>query len=169
MNSEGQGQKHQHQAWCARSDPRMNRALEARLQNPSLSLYACLRMGGFEFPRDEANSVDSDNVTLAQRKNQLNRRLRSYRKRLSQAKAARGSAASASASASGASGDENSEVSPLATLYPPFLCHQELTVGFILSWSNRETKPSFLQLQQVLFNSLQHRGLHLHLRRIYPH
>ena len=68
-------------AFCARSDPRMNRALVARLRDPHLSLFHCLCIGGFDFNKDEASELDSDIVTLAQRKNQLNRRLRSYRQR----------------------------------------------------------------------------------------
>ena len=69
--------------FCARSDPRMNRALEARLRNPGLTLYECLCIGGFDFREDDAAELDSENVTLTQRKNQLNRRIRALRKRLS--------------------------------------------------------------------------------------
>ncbi|CAB9498914.1 expressed unknown protein [Seminavis robusta] len=74
MNPEGR-------PWCARSDPRMNRALEARLTNPDLTLYQCLSIGGFEYTADDSNAVDNENVTLIQRKNQLNRRVRSFKSR----------------------------------------------------------------------------------------
>ncbi|CAB9529750.1 expressed unknown protein [Seminavis robusta] len=63
-----------------RGDPRMNRAVEIRLNNPNVSLSDALRMGGFEYPpRATASVVDSENVALGQRKNQLNRRLRQAR------------------------------------------------------------------------------------------
>jgi hypothetical protein len=55
----------------------MNRAVAARLRDPSLSLYAALFVGGFNYPSsDEASTLDDENVTLGQRKNQLLRRLR---------------------------------------------------------------------------------------------
>ena len=79
MSSQGSSVK----PFCARSDPRMNRALEARLHNPALTLFQCLCIGGFDFHEDDAAELDSENVTLAQRKNQLNRRLRALRKRVS--------------------------------------------------------------------------------------
>jgi hypothetical protein len=59
-----------------RGDPRMNMAVEVRRHNPSLSLYQCLTISGFVYSRDIGNEVDHANVTLSQRKNQLNRRLR---------------------------------------------------------------------------------------------
>ncbi len=66
-----------------KGDPRMHLAVTARLANPDISLYEALRMGGFEYPtNDDASIVDSQKVTLGQRKNQLSRRLRLARKNL---------------------------------------------------------------------------------------
>ena len=65
-----------------RGDPRMHRAVAARLAKPQLSLFQALVAGGFKFPVNEMASkgngpiYDSDNVLLSQRKNQLSRRLR---------------------------------------------------------------------------------------------
>ena len=64
-----------------RGDPRMHKAVKARLENPELSLLDALRIGGFEFPVDcskidDASIHDSEGVTLGQRKNQLSRRCR---------------------------------------------------------------------------------------------
>jgi len=69
-----------------RGDPRMHRAVAARLKNPQMSLLDALLEGGFEFPNisDEKDKsggfngqiADKDNVQLCQRKNQLSRRLR---------------------------------------------------------------------------------------------
>lgn len=64
-----------------KGDPRMHRAVSIRLANPEISLLAALRAGGFNFPEGEEGElqgtvVDSDDVQLTQRKNQLNRRLR---------------------------------------------------------------------------------------------
>lgn len=59
----------------------MHRAVAARMQNPELSLFDALRLGGFDYPADEdANVMDSEKVALGQRKNQLSRRLRLARK-----------------------------------------------------------------------------------------
>jgi hypothetical protein len=69
-----------------KGDPRMHQAVVARLSNPDISLYEALRMGGFEYPtNDDASIVDSQRVTLGQRKNQLSRRLRLARKNLDDA------------------------------------------------------------------------------------
>ncbi|KAL7483567.1 hypothetical protein ACHAW6_009200 [Cyclotella cf. meneghiniana] len=63
-------------------DPRMNRAVKAKLENPSMSLIAALVIGGFVFPDLEklegrlSSVKDTDNVTVYQRRNQLLRRLR---------------------------------------------------------------------------------------------
>lgn len=55
----------------------MNRAVQARIDNPDMPLYHALRIGGFNFPANEdASTLDNDKVTLGQRKNQLLRRLR---------------------------------------------------------------------------------------------
>mmetsp|Transcript_3120 Transcript_3120/g.4555 ORF Transcript_3120/g.4555 Transcript_3120/m.4555 type:complete len:810 (-) Transcript_3120:492-2921(-) len=62
-----------------KGDPRMHRALKARLDNPKLSLLDALTQGGFEFHWKDGISYDSDNVQLGQRKNQLSRRLRLYK------------------------------------------------------------------------------------------
>jgi hypothetical protein len=62
-----------------KGDPRMHRAVSARLVNPNMGLFDALLAGGFDFPHDaehDANATDSDGVTLGQRKNQLSRRLR---------------------------------------------------------------------------------------------
>jgi len=69
-------------------DPRMHRAVAARLLNPELSLLEALLEGGFLFPegtegsgKSDRNIFDSDGVLLCQRKNQLSRRLRLAKKR----------------------------------------------------------------------------------------
>mmetsp|Transcript_17033 Transcript_17033/g.37697 ORF Transcript_17033/g.37697 Transcript_17033/m.37697 type:complete len:753 (-) Transcript_17033:257-2515(-) len=69
------------------SDPRMLNAIAAKRNNGKLSLREALEAGGFVFPpkttgRRAASTVfDSDGVSLAQRKNQLNRRLRELREK----------------------------------------------------------------------------------------
>lgn len=70
-----------------KSDPRMDRAVQAKLDDPSLSLLDALRQGGFIFPSMDDSStpqytvVDSDNVKITQRKNQLLRRIRTAKKK----------------------------------------------------------------------------------------
>eukprot|EP00797_Seminavis_robusta_P028369 Sro54_g031970.1 n/a (524) ;mRNA; r:93248-94975 len=65
-----------------KGDPRMNRAVAVRLENPEVPLFHALRMGGFNFPANEDSStLDNDQVTLGQRKNQLLRRLRQLAKK----------------------------------------------------------------------------------------
>jgi hypothetical protein len=56
-----------------RGDPRMKLACLARIANPSLTLLAALRIGGFNFPQDHptCEDCDDDGVRLRQRKNQL--------------------------------------------------------------------------------------------------
>ena len=67
-------------------DKRMNKAVEARLQNPDLPYLDALIAGGFVFPKLHTpgkkpnEAKDTDDVTLAQRKNQLMRRLRAVKK-----------------------------------------------------------------------------------------
>jgi len=56
-------------------------AIEAKSRDNSLSLREALEIGGFQFPETQgrcaaATVLDSDGVSLAQRKNQLSRRLR---------------------------------------------------------------------------------------------
>lgn len=70
-----------------KSDPRMDRAVEAKLADSSMSLLDALRAGGFDIPTADDNSstpqylvVDGDNVKITQRKNQLLRRLRTAKK-----------------------------------------------------------------------------------------
>lgn len=67
-----------------KGDPRMHRAVAARLASPDLPLLDALRQGGFEFPaangEHDSTLVDADGVTLGQRKNQLSRRLRLAKK-----------------------------------------------------------------------------------------
>jgi len=70
-----------------KGDPRMNAALAAKLKNPEISLLDALLEGGFEFNtlRESGFSAkkifDIQNVSLYQRKNQLNRRIRKEKKR----------------------------------------------------------------------------------------
>uniref|UniRef100_A0A6S8MBR8 Uncharacterized protein n=1 Tax=Amphora coffeiformis TaxID=265554 RepID=A0A6S8MBR8_9STRA len=60
-----------------KGDPRMHRAVQAKLADPNMSLFHALKAGGFNYVDDiDAKAVDEENVTLAQRKNQLSRRLR---------------------------------------------------------------------------------------------
>jgi hypothetical protein len=64
-----------------KGDPRMHRAVSARLEDPNLTLYEALKAGGFDYPtNDDSSLIDSEKVTLGQRKNQLSRRLRLARK-----------------------------------------------------------------------------------------
>lgn len=69
-----------------RQDPRMARAVDARIADPHMSLFDALVAGGFVFPGTkqagdkDKNVFDSDRVSLHQRKNQLCRRLRAKRK-----------------------------------------------------------------------------------------
>ena len=60
-----------------KGDPRMHRAVAARLADPALTLFEALRAGGFDYAvDDDATAIDRESVTLGQRKNQLSRRLR---------------------------------------------------------------------------------------------
>ena len=65
-----------------KSDPRMDRAVEAKLADPTISLLDALRAGGFDITVSNGSNtpqyaaVDGDNVRITQRKNQLLRRLR---------------------------------------------------------------------------------------------
>jgi hypothetical protein len=60
-----------------KGDPRMHRAVDARIANPKLNLFEALKIGGFEYPSDDdPYFMDSELVTLGQRKNQLCRRIR---------------------------------------------------------------------------------------------
>ena len=64
-----------------KGDPRMHIAVAARLADPELSLFDALVLGGFEYRNDnDPNCVDSEKITLGQRKNQLSRRLRLAKK-----------------------------------------------------------------------------------------
>eukprot|EP00797_Seminavis_robusta_P004413 Sro128_g061070.1 n/a (307) ;mRNA; f:20963-21964 len=63
-----------------RGDPRMNLAVAARMNNPDLSLFECLTVGGFIYHSDNGALMDCESVTLTQRKNQLNRRIRRAKK-----------------------------------------------------------------------------------------
>lgn len=67
-----------------RTDERMSETVKAKIRTPNLSSYDALKAGGFEFPEAEKgtnpnNVIDSDGVSLQQRKNQLSRRLRQTR------------------------------------------------------------------------------------------
>ena len=57
----------------SRGDPRMRRACLARIANPSLTLLAALKIGGFTFQQESptCEDFDDDGVRLRQRKNQL--------------------------------------------------------------------------------------------------
>ena len=66
-----------------KSDPRMQRAVQIKLDNPDTALKDALQMGGFEFHpknpakgRTDKNLVDENGVSLSQHKNNLCRRLR---------------------------------------------------------------------------------------------
>jgi len=65
-----------------KGDPRMHHAVAARKQNPHITLLDALLVGGFEFPAigvpgiTDKTCFDPEHVSLYQRKNQLNRRLR---------------------------------------------------------------------------------------------
>uniref|UniRef100_A0A7S4RHU1 Uncharacterized protein n=1 Tax=Ditylum brightwellii TaxID=49249 RepID=A0A7S4RHU1_9STRA len=69
-------------AFGRRGDPRMHRAVAARQINPNMTLLDSLLNGGFEFPnlneifQSDRALLDTDGVSLFQRKNQLMRRLR---------------------------------------------------------------------------------------------
>mmetsp|Transcript_9535 Transcript_9535/g.13832 ORF Transcript_9535/g.13832 Transcript_9535/m.13832 type:complete len:1914 (-) Transcript_9535:86-5827(-) len=71
-----------------RGDPRMHKAVAARIADPSMSLLEALTQGGFHFVdfcersgKSDRDIYDVDGVQLCQRKNQLSRRLRLLRKR----------------------------------------------------------------------------------------
>merc|ERR1712151_224246 len=74
-----------------KGDPRMHRAVAARMADPTMTLLDALRAGGFNYPlappnsKDEGDGMntnsmynveDEEGVQLGQRKNQLSRRLR---------------------------------------------------------------------------------------------
>ena len=64
-----------------RGDPRMHKAVAARIADPDLTLYEALKAGGFLYPTDDdSGCVDSEQVSLGQRKNQLSRRIRLAKK-----------------------------------------------------------------------------------------
>ena len=72
-----------------KGDPRMHRAVSARLANPDISLLQALRDGGFDFPAEgghDTTLLDAEGVTLGQRKNQLSRRLRLARQAMDENK-----------------------------------------------------------------------------------
>ena len=67
-----------------RGDPRMNRAVEVKVKEPKMSLLDALVLGGFQYPtsspKHDSEIFDNTNISLLQRKNQLNRRLRIIKK-----------------------------------------------------------------------------------------
>jgi len=80
-----------------RGDPRMHKSVAARLVNADMPLLRALLTGGFIFPMlnaegipldpiltriDDSKVLDADGVTLAQRKNQLSRRIRIAREKI---------------------------------------------------------------------------------------
>eukprot|EP00562_Extubocellulus_spinifer_P003163 CAMPEP_0178478282 /NCGR_PEP_ID=MMETSP0696-20121128/4579_1 /TAXON_ID=265572 /ORGANISM="Extubocellulus spinifer, Strain CCMP396" /LENGTH=566 /DNA_ID=CAMNT_0020105645 /DNA_START=69 /DNA_END=1765 /DNA_ORIENTATION=- len=64
-------------------DPRMTKAIEARLSDPLIPLFDALVAGGYTFTQSEGmqDMVDADGITLQQRKNNLCRRIRSEKKK----------------------------------------------------------------------------------------
>jgi hypothetical protein len=81
MSSSTDGSSHKSSKLGRKGDPRMHRAVSARLEDPTLTLYEALKIGGFDYPtNDDSSLIDSEKVTLGQRKNQLSRRLRLARK-----------------------------------------------------------------------------------------
>ena len=68
-------------------DPRMHKAVNAKLGDPNMSLVSALLIGGFVFPDLNRHGVelssvkDIDGVTFRQRRNQLLRRLRFAREK----------------------------------------------------------------------------------------
>jgi len=64
-------------------DPRMTKAAEAKMKDPTLSLRDALILGGFVF---NANNFDEDNISLRQRTNNLCRRIRQENDRLKKEK-----------------------------------------------------------------------------------
>ena len=70
-----------------RGDERMTLALQAKIRNPKMTAYDALKIGGFEYPRQERGMkateiYDCDNISLQQRKNQLSRRIRQVKNTL---------------------------------------------------------------------------------------
>lgn len=78
-----------------KGDPRMHRAVASRLEDPDLGLTDALILGGYQYaPGDDTGTVDSENVTLGQRKNQLSRRVRLARRKQQRQEIQDGSASS---------------------------------------------------------------------------
>lgn len=82
-NSKKKAARHPGRKHGASGDPRMNRAVQAKIEDPNLSFVEALVRGGFIFnhiensPGMSLGAVrDADNITLYQRRNQLMRRLR---------------------------------------------------------------------------------------------
>ena len=72
-------ENHKHSRLGRKGDPRMHRAVAARLAKPDLTLIEALRIGGFDYPEDVHDDhciLANDTVSLGQRKNQLSRRCR---------------------------------------------------------------------------------------------
>ena len=85
-----------------KGDPRMHRAVAARMENPDMSLFDALREGGFHYASDDdPNIVDNENITLGQRKNQLSRRLRLAKKEQQQQSGSGGTHSDDGASSNG--------------------------------------------------------------------
>jgi len=69
-------------------DPRMDHAVQARWEDPRISLEEALRTGGFEFPPlgekgvSEKKILDSEGVSIADRKGQLKRQLVTKKRQL---------------------------------------------------------------------------------------
>ncbi len=71
----------------SQGDPRMNRAVQLRMNDPKLPLIDALIAGGFVFPDinnpegKRSECKDADGVTVHQRRNQLIRRIRHAKKK----------------------------------------------------------------------------------------
>ena len=79
-----------------KSDERMIKATLAKLRNPLLSRRDALLIGGYVYQEDEKNKkptsqiFDSEGVSLYQRMNHLNRRVKQLREKMAEAKPKKG-------------------------------------------------------------------------------
>ncbi len=65
-----------------KSDPRMNKAVDAKIANEALSPTSALRLGGFIIPDDATGKTVIDGTSLNERKNYLHKRFK-WKKQLS--------------------------------------------------------------------------------------
>ena len=92
-----------------KSDPRMQRAIQIKQNDPDISLKTALQMGGFHFhlkdpsgDEIDKNYVDDNGVSLSQHKNNLCRRLRTASLAADEANTSQGPVGSADVSGSAA-------------------------------------------------------------------